>query len=235
MTLIKRTIKFKKIFKTKNIIQDIGTDLIICDDCKTEYNQKISATIARRKGKIADGNDYCKECTQKKVIQKLVIFGTASLSNLSSEERKKICSNAGKKGASSPNAGRFSTENWNKKTKEEQNLQVKKANTGLTKKLEDPVWAATHYAKIFKQTGIGYVSKGHEKLHELIEIYDFISHYQISKMQVDECNPELKIVIEYNGDYWHCNPRIWKSDDYNKSIKMFAGEKWKKTLIDIKI
>jgi G:T-mismatch repair DNA endonuclease (very short patch repair protein) len=38
-------------------------------------------------------------------------------------------------------------------------------------------------------------------------------------------------VVEYNGDYWHCNPRIWKADDFNKSIKMFAKDKWEKDYV----
>lgn len=35
-------------------------------------------------------------------------------------------------------------------------------------------------------------------------------------------------IIEYNGDYWHCNPLIYESEFFNKSIKMTAGEKWRK-------
>lgn len=47
-------------------------------------------------------------------------------------------------------------------------------------------------------------------------------------MEVDECNPELKIVVEYNGDFWHCNPRFWLPDQYNSGIRMTAKEKWRK-------
>lgn len=35
-------------------------------------------------------------------------------------------------------------------------------------------------------------------------------------------------IIEYNGDYWHCNPKKYKEDFYNKSIQMTAKEKWQK-------
>ncbi|WP_296865314.1 hypothetical protein [uncultured Methanobrevibacter sp.] len=34
-------------------------------------------------------------------------------------------------------------------------------------------------------------------------------------------------IIEFNGDYWHCNPIFWKHDSYNSSIQMTAAEKWK--------
>ncbi len=31
---------------------------------------------------------------------------------------------------------------------------------------------------------------------------------------------------EENGDYWHCNPTIFKSKDYNRGLKMSAETKW---------
>lgn len=34
-------------------------------------------------------------------------------------------------------------------------------------------------------------------------------------------------ILQFNGDYWHCNPATWQPYQYNKSIKMTAKEKWK--------
>lgn len=36
-----------------------------------------------------------------------------------------------------------------------------------------------------------------------------------------------KKIIEYYGTFWHCDPREYKEDYYNKSIGMTALEKWK--------
>lgn len=33
-------------------------------------------------------------------------------------------------------------------------------------------------------------------------------------------------IIEFNGDYWHCNPRKYKEDYVNKTINMTAKEIW---------
>lgn len=33
-------------------------------------------------------------------------------------------------------------------------------------------------------------------------------------------------VIEFNGDYWHCNPKLYKYDFFNKSKQMFATDIW---------
>ena len=38
--------------------------------------------------------------------------------------------------------------------------------------------------------------------------------------------PELKICIEYNGDYWHCNPNKYDASYYHKQRKMLAKDIW---------
>lgn len=33
-------------------------------------------------------------------------------------------------------------------------------------------------------------------------------------------------IIEYNGDYWHCNPNKYKEDYFNTQLGMTAAQKW---------
>ena len=33
-------------------------------------------------------------------------------------------------------------------------------------------------------------------------------------------------IIEFQGDYWHCNPKIYKNDYYHELKKMTAQEIW---------
>ena len=35
-----------------------------------------------------------------------------------------------------------------------------------------------------------------------------------------------KKIIEFNGDYWHCNPALYEADYFNKSLQCTAKEKW---------
>lgn len=35
-------------------------------------------------------------------------------------------------------------------------------------------------------------------------------------------------IIEFNGDYWHCNPQIYESDYYHKRLKCTAYEVWER-------
>lgn len=45
---------------------------------------------------------------------------------------------------------------------------------------------------------------------------------------VDYYLPEYNTVIEFYGDYWHCNPKKYQEDFYNKTIKIHAVDIWKR-------
>ena len=34
-------------------------------------------------------------------------------------------------------------------------------------------------------------------------------------------------IIEYNGDFWHCNPLFWDKDEFNPRLHITASNKWK--------
>jgi G:T-mismatch repair DNA endonuclease (very short patch repair protein) len=44
--------------------------------------------------------------------------------------------------------------------------------------------------------------------------------------RADFVNRSKRFIVEFNGDFWHCNPKFWESDKYNTAIKMKACEKW---------
>lgn len=52
------------------------------------------------------------------------------------------------------------------------------------------------------------------------ENIDFIPQYRISKFKADFFIPSLNLIIETDGDYWHCNPRIYKDGPENDYQKM---------------
>lgn len=58
-----------------------------------------------------------------------------------------------------------------------------------------------------------------------------INDYEGKKLYIpDFINRKLKLFIEFNGDYWHCNPDIFDDNYYNSHKKMTAKEIWKKDL-----
>jgi len=46
-------------------------------------------------------------------------------------------------------------------------------------------------------------------------------------MFLDFYCPNKKVIIECNGDYWHCNPKKYSSDYYHKHKKKLAREVWR--------
>lgn len=38
--------------------------------------------------------------------------------------------------------------------------------------------------------------------------------------------PKLNLIIEYYGDYWHCNPKKYNGDYFNKKKNLPAKKIW---------
>tara|TARA_Y100000296_G_C5150228_1_gene245994 strand:- start:22 stop:888 length:867 start_codon:yes stop_codon:yes gene_type:complete len=49
---------------------------------------------------------------------------------------------------------------------------------------------------------------------------------RIGKYRVDILIPERKTIIEYNGSYWHCDPRQYSASYYNKKKGLLAEQIW---------
>lgn len=45
---------------------------------------------------------------------------------------------------------------------------------------------------------------------------------------IDFFIPDLNIIIEFYGDYWHCNPKHYPKNYFHKIMKRFAYEIWQK-------
>lgn len=76
------------------------------------------------------------------------------------------------------------------------------------------------------------ITKGQQKIYDILKIKypDALLEYQINELRisVDIYIPSKNLVIEYYGDYWHCNPKCYQPEFYNKSLKKTAFEIWKK-------
>lgn len=56
--------------------------------------------------------------------------------------------------------------------------------------------------------------------------YKPIHSYRVDSKICDVYIPSLNLIIEYFGDYWHCNPKKYESDYFNKKKNKFAWELW---------
>ena len=62
------------------------------------------------------------------------------------------------------------------------------------------------------------------------EIY-LVENKSLKTYFYDLCFPHHKIIIEFNGDFWHANPALYKRDDvlnFPKSKNIIAGDLWYK-------
>jgi len=59
--------------------------------------------------------------------------------------------------------------------------------------------------------------------------YKVIQQYHIKSIGVvDFYLPKFNTVIECDGDYWHCNPKIFKANHYHRGLKIVVKKEWKK-------
>ncbi len=84
----------------------------------------------------------------------------------------------------------------------------------------------------------GKISKPEQEFALKLKKYNinFQSQYKImtSKLNiVDFYIPDEKLVIQIDGDYWHCNPKKFKETDYHSRIKKFAKDIWLKDYLQI--
>jgi G:T-mismatch repair DNA endonuclease (very short patch repair protein)/predicted RNA-binding Zn-ribbon protein involved in translation (DUF1610 family) len=71
-------------------------------------------------------------------------------------------------------------------------------------------------------------SKAEVEIKEIIESlgYEVKSSYRVDTKIFDIYVPELNLIIEYNGDYWHCNPKKYSEDYYNTKKSKTSKEIW---------
>jgi G:T-mismatch repair DNA endonuclease (very short patch repair protein)/predicted transcriptional regulator len=121
----------------------------------------------------------------------------------------------------------------------------KKAIDSITKK-----WVngeMEHVRKIMSKTGkenhtLGKIksiikSKAELEIKNLVEDlgFDVISSFRVSSKICDIYIPKLNLIIEYNGDYWHCNPKKYNKEFFNRKKNKLAWEIWKYDLLKLEL
>jgi|688.fasta_scaffold47265_5 hypothetical protein len=55
---------------------------------------------------------------------------------------------------------------------------------------------------------------------------EVISSFRVDSKVCDIYIPYLNLIIEYNGDYWHCNPIKYDGDYFNQKKNKYAKDIW---------
>lgn len=94
----------------------------------------------------------------------------------------------------------------------------------------------THISRGYSKIGEDFVNSileslratGYEDVDDILHGKDekFIRTKENKVFKYDLTFPKPRKIIEFNGDFWHCNPNLFISDYYNKAKKMTAKEIW---------
>jgi len=63
--------------------------------------------------------------------------------------------------------------------------------------------------------------------------YNPIGSFSVDKYVCDIYIKELNLIIEFNGDYWHCNPKKYDEDYFHPHKKKTAKEIWNEDKIRV--
>jgi hypothetical protein len=106
----------------------------------------------------------------------------------------------------------------------------------IRKKWEDGVME--HVRNIFSDTmietrrlvKIKSVIRSNKEKKIVLEIrnkdLEVIESFRVDTKICDMFIPKFNLIIEYNGDYWHCNPKKYDADYYHQVKRMYAKELW---------
>lgn len=112
------------------------------------------------------------------------------------------------------------------------------------KKISKSQYIEWYIEKYGKEEGTKkYLSKL-QKLHENCnnigiskyqqKIFDYLNNKESGEWEIEKClcggrvdmyNEKYNIIIEYYGDFWHCNPSVYKPGFFNRQLKMTLEEK----------
>jgi len=187
------------------IIENVGDKYIVnrsCPECSKIVGITANhPTIAcRNYFNAINKNSLCKECSLKKQV-----------------------------GEGNPFYGKKHSDT----TKDQISKSRKGKAMGENNAMANPIHrkkVATLFIERIKKTSIKYSnrSKKEKEIFNLIkkECIDAKHSFVVENFICDIFIPSKNLIIEYNGDYWHCNPIKYSKDYFHKIKNKTAKEIW---------
>lgn len=79
----------------------------------------------------------------------------------------------------------------------------------------------------FIKSLVAYMGFSDSEYNSAINGKQFIRYFKNEGKSLSYDFRYKKKIIEFNGDYWHCNPTLYESEYFNKAIQLKAKDKWK--------
>jgi G:T-mismatch repair DNA endonuclease (very short patch repair protein) len=193
----------RKCPKCNENIKTVSKDKIIA--CRNHFDKLKGTSLCKPcslKLQVGEGNPFYGKTHKKESIEKI-----------SKSRTGKHCGDANhmKKNEYRELSRNIMKSNWSKNilTKEKMSDKLKetrrlgKIKSGITSKKEKEIGV------FLKSLGLKYVPS-----------------YRVDSKICDIYIPSLNLIIEYFGDYWHCNPNKYNEDYFNQKKSMSAKEIW---------
>ena len=193
----------RKCPKCDRNIKTFSKDKVIA--CRNHFNKLKGTSLCKPcslKLQVGEGNPFYGKTHKKETIDEISKSRTGKhcgdANHMKKNEYRELSRNRMKS-------------NWSKNilTKEKMSEQLKetrrlgKIKSGITSKKE-------------KEIGVFLKSLG----------LNYIPSYRVDSKICDIYIPSLNLIIEYFGDYWHCNPNKYSEDYFNQKKNMSAKEIW---------
>lgn len=185
--------------------------------CASKFHIK-NGTYDKWKNKIQEKNGINKKC---------LICGNMFYAEPREIKTKKICGNKECRksymgslfaGANNPFFGK--KHSLDSKIKKEKTL-LKKYNVKNAFELSKNKITSKAQKEIFERL-LKECSDNVIFLNKTIKFSDNKGCFYLADIFIEDFN----VIIEYNGDYWHCNSDKYKEDYFNKKKKKFANQIW---------
>jgi len=186
-------------------IQTKSKDKIIC--CRNHFNKVNNSSLCKKCSlslQVGEGNPFYGKKHKKSSLKKI---------------------SSSRMGKTTGNKNPMSNPKWKEKART--NL----INSWKSGKLEDTRKKMSEVMKNSLRNGkikSVCVSKKEKDIVKFLRKigYKVIHSYRIETKICDIYIPSLNLIIEYFGDYWHCNPSKYEREYYHIKKKKFAWELW---------
>ncbi len=190
-----------------------------CPDCNREIQQfaNESGILIRNIRNLDTKNALCAAC--KNTGERNPFFGKRH-----SEETKLKSSKARKGKACGEQNAMFNPE-YRKRVSVALKKRYDSGDLDFLKKIQSENAIKNQANGKLKYAPISNAEKEFRKVLEDLG-YKTQPQFGIGSLKYDILMVDFNILIEYNGDYWHCNPNKYEKDYFNKKKSMFAWELW---------
>jgi G:T-mismatch repair DNA endonuclease (very short patch repair protein) len=194
----------------------------ICNGCGQEVKtiSKDKTIACRNHFNKINGNSLCMDCSSKSQLGEGNSFYGKKHTN---ETKIRISKSRVGKCKGEHNA--MSNDVWKEKARQKLIERWESGELEETRKFMSEKMKETR--RLGKLPSV-IVSKKEKLIKKEIEKMgiNVIGSHRVDTKICDLYIPSLNLIIEYNGDYWHCNPKKYKSTYFNKKKNLFAWEMW---------